>query len=64
MPHNEWFKKFAQEHQQGIDSKLEKAYGKGSTFQKTMAKAGVNMAFKQRFSKYIAQANVFRKNVP
>ena len=43
---------------------MEHAYGKGSTYQKTLQKAGVNASFKQRFSKFVAHANVYRKNNP
>ena len=64
MPHNDWFKKFAQQHQSGIDKNLEQAYGKKSTYHKMMSKSGINTTFKQRFSKFVTQANIYRKQNP
>ena len=64
MPQNQFFKKFATEHQVGLDTKIEETYGTGSYYHKVMLKAGITQPFNQRFTKFINHANYYRKQNP
>jgi hypothetical protein len=53
--------KFVEDHQRGIDEKIDKAFGKNSHYGKNMSKSGVTKPFKERFTKYIERENYFRQ---
>ena len=41
MPNNKFFQEFVQQHQEGVESVIERAYGSNSHYGKTMHKANI-----------------------
>ena len=60
MPHNQYFKSFAKEHQRQMDKKIENTYGKNTVYSKIMVKNGIKKPFKQKLNEFLLDNNLYR----